>query len=143
MYEDSWIPLEEFPDFEINLLGLIRRASTGNAYKQIHPGFVQLKKSNGKNTVRKIAPLVIKTFLGYEVNPHRVRHKDGDVTNNILSNLEVTEPVCKRGHKIVGSNRMNGAKCRACEKARQEGTLEIQRLADNYYDFFMKNKDMQ
>ena len=82
-----WHALPDFPGYEINRLGQIRRQSTGRVLKPFDDRRGYLRVSmNGKNV--KVHLLVAKMFVP---NPHGypvVDHKHGDKHDNRASQLE-------------------------------------------------------
>lgn len=83
---------KEFPRFEVSNCGQFRNVETGNILKQWinHKGYCQLCASlgdKGKKKTFKIHKAVAETFIPNPENKPIPNHKDGDKTNNHVSNL--------------------------------------------------------
>ena len=82
-----WHTIPDYPEYEINRLGQIRRKSTGRVLKPFDDRRGYLRVSlNGRNA--KVHILVAKMFVP---NPHGypvVDHKHGDKHDNRASQLE-------------------------------------------------------
>lgn len=86
----NWIPINNFPDYDISDLGCIRSRKRGKVKYLTAVIFrkylgVYLFK-DGKKHVKYIHKLVAEHFLG-EPEGRVVRHLDGDIYNNELNNL--------------------------------------------------------
>ena len=88
---DNWTRVPNFPRYEVNRLGDIRKVDTGvNLRPFTRRGqtlYVRLYKSSGAASERTLASVVWAAF--YKRWPHDsfVCHVDGDVRNNALDNL--------------------------------------------------------
>lgn len=82
-----WTKLDEYPGYEINRLGEIRRKSTGNILRPFDDqrGYLRVTL-NGKNV--KVHILVAQTFLPNPDNLPVVNHKKGNKHDNRASQLE-------------------------------------------------------
>ena len=86
----NWLPIPDFPSYEVSDEGHIRNTSTQLILKprKIAKYFsVQLGAGNN----RYIHRLVLHAFVG-PPNGRIVRHKDNDASNNCLSNLQYGTP---------------------------------------------------
>jgi hypothetical protein len=66
---ESWLPLEEFPGFEISDKGTVRNIKTGKVRKQLqykNPAVV-LPRPQGGTTTRAVRGLVEETFHTFKV----------------------------------------------------------------------------
>lgn len=88
-----WKPIPDFEEFyQANTLGEIRSLHRGKVrilkqgvYNEGYPVVVLSK--NGEKKTCSVHKLVALTFLGNPKNGHEIAHKDGNKSNNSLSNL--------------------------------------------------------
>lgn len=66
----------------------LRKLKTYSAGKNKHYRIVQLSDGKGNVKTFYVHQIVCRAFLPNHTNSWGVRHKDGDVTNNALENLE-------------------------------------------------------
>ncbi len=92
-----FLQIPEFPDYLINDQGVI--ISTKRGKFRTHNQFVEKRGyhqvvvyKNNKNYTRMVHTLVTQTFLGWRPAGLEVNHKDGNKSNNHLSNLEYVTP---------------------------------------------------
>jgi len=91
---ETWIFLDDYPDYEISSFGRIRRGEKINRQTVTRDGYLAVCiRNKQKQTHNTLAThvLVAKTFIG--PNPggsreFRVVHLDGDLKNNRVNNLE-------------------------------------------------------
>ena len=88
---ERWLPINDFPKYEVSDKGNVRNAQTG---KILHHGknpkwyhIVSLYKNGGQYT-KKVHRLVCSAFYGKPGNGFEINHKNGDKSDNSLSNLE-------------------------------------------------------
>ena len=88
---ERWLPINDFPKYEVSDKGNVRNAQTG---KILHHGknlkgyhIVSLYKNGGQYT-KKVHRLVCSAFYGEPGNGFEINHKNGDKSDNSLSNLE-------------------------------------------------------
>lgn len=88
---EKWLPINDFPKYEVSDKGNVRNAQTG---KILHHGknpkgyhIVSLYKNGGQYT-KKVHRLVCSAFYGEPGNGFEINHKNGDKSDNSLSNLE-------------------------------------------------------
>ena len=83
----TWIALEDYPEYEINRLGQIRKKKTGRILKPFDDrrGYLRVTL-NGKNV--KVHILTARTFLPNPDNLPIVNHKKGNKHDNRVSQLE-------------------------------------------------------
>jgi hypothetical protein len=94
----TWLPVPEFPDYEVSDSGLVRRKTGG---KGVRAGRVLRSWSNGKpgyqmvslyrNGVRRartVHSIVAEVFIGPRPSGSEINHKDGIKNNNVATNLE-------------------------------------------------------
>lgn len=88
---DNWARVPNFPRYEVNRLGDIRKVDTGvNLRPFTRRGqtlYVRLYKSSGVASERTLASVVWAAFYKRWPNDSFVCHVDGDVRNNALDNL--------------------------------------------------------
>lgn len=90
--KEIWKVVQDYPNYEVSNLGRVRNKKTG---KILSPGlggagyFTIALYKDGKATTKNVHELVAAAFLGKKTKGMTVNHKDGDKTNNILSNLEI------------------------------------------------------
>lgn len=83
----AWHTLPDYPEYEINRLGQIRRKSTGRVLKPFDDSRGYLRVSlNGKNV--KVHILVAKMFVPNPNSYPVVDHKKGNKHDNRASQLE-------------------------------------------------------
>lgn len=142
MSDIEWRDIEGYEGlYQVSDSGLVRRVRPlrGVPNTLIVPGkntkgyiHVTLSK-NDKKTTYDIHRLVAKAFLGEptDANPH-VNHKDGDKTNNRLSNLEWTDYYKNMEHadKVLGAFPFRG-EAHPMAKINQADADKIRELAKN------------
>ena len=80
--------IDRYPDYEINEDGDIRRIDTLQYKKPyLHKGRLRLNFSNSGKT-EYVSRLVAETFIPNPENKSVIKHLDGDLENNNVSNLE-------------------------------------------------------
>jgi hypothetical protein len=89
---EAWLPVAEFPEYDVSTLGRIRSHKTGQA--RIRRQAVAANDSlmitftvNSKNHTRLTHLVVADAFLGPRPVGTRLSRLDGDKQNNELSNL--------------------------------------------------------
>lgn len=90
-YKDEiWKVLEEYPDYEISNYGKLRETESKKIkiLKLRKCGIVKGFKKNDKIVWELIHRLVAKTFVPNQKKFTMVKHKDGNMANNHMSNLE-------------------------------------------------------
>ncbi len=89
----KWLPIDNFPGYEVSNDGLVRNASNlyvlglydnGRGYLQV------VMRKEGRNTARAVHRLVANAFHGEEPRDHVPVHLDEDKTNNHIDNLSWT-----------------------------------------------------
>lgn len=88
---DIWARVPNFPQYEVNRLGDIRRVYTGVLLKPFTRNgktlYVRLYKSSGTVSEKTVASVVWAAFYKRWPSDSFVCHTDGDVRNNALDNL--------------------------------------------------------
>lgn len=88
---DVWQRIPNFPQYEANRLGSIRRVNTGVILKPFTRNsqslYVRLYKSSGAASEKTVASVVWAAFFKRWPSDSYVCHLDGDVRNNTLENL--------------------------------------------------------
>ena len=87
-----WQPIPNYSNYEASNCGDIRSKKTKQVLKQAernHKNVVYLRKDNGAKTTRFVGRVILSTFQPHpnEQNLY-ASHKDGDVRNNHVDNLE-------------------------------------------------------
>ena len=92
-YNEEFVTIESFPEYEVNRLGIIKRKIPKNGKETLTPfldrkkqTYVNLRK-NKKQYRINVAKLVYEIFVGEVPAGLVVRHADNDPTNNRLGNL--------------------------------------------------------
>lgn len=90
---EIWIPLKDFPIYEINQFGVVRHRTTGHIKKPSKDAWgyhqVNLSKGiHGKTHRKTVHRLVADAFYDGDHTTLQVNHIDGDKTNNFIGNLE-------------------------------------------------------
>lgn len=103
----QWVQLIDFPNYEINTHGEIRRIDTLLIIKQkLYKGYMILNLSvNGKKHTKSVHRLVAMTFISNPYSLPEVDHIDRNKTNNHVTNLRWTD------HKGNCNNRTFGKTC--------------------------------
>lgn len=90
---DTWYDIPGYEGkYQINYFGKIRRALKNGRYKELHP---YLKKSNGRRVVKLnckemvVMKLMQFTFMGKLKEGYVTYHKNGILTDDVLSNIGV------------------------------------------------------
>jgi hypothetical protein len=136
---ETWKPIVGWEArYEISDLGRVRRSSRGSGTfigrirktPPNHKGYptVHLIRDDGSKTTPVVHRLVTAAFLGPCPTGKEVNHKDGDKTNNALSNLEYVSA----SENLTHSYRVLGRKAApkygsayALSKLKEEQVLEI------------------
>ena len=88
---DIWARVPNFPQYEANRLGDIRKVSSGKRLTPFNRNgkslYVRLYNSSGKASEKTVASVVWAAFFKRWPADSYVCHFDGDVRNNALDNL--------------------------------------------------------
>lgn len=88
---DIWARVPNFPQYEANRLGDIRKASSGKRLTPFNRNgktlYVRLYKSSGAPSEKTVASVVWAAFFKRWPKDSYVCHFDGNVRNNALDNL--------------------------------------------------------
>lgn len=90
---EKWLPLKEFPIYEVNQYGVIRNIKTKHVKKPYVDSWgyhqVSLHKGERGSSHRKtVHRLVADAFHDGDHSELQVNHIDGNKTNNFIGNLE-------------------------------------------------------
>lgn len=86
-----WKTIKTFSNYEVSEFGEVRNASTKKIRKlsKNNKGYLQTSLYNGNSRKSvKIHRIVAQEFIDNPKGKNEVNHKDGDKTNNHISNLE-------------------------------------------------------
>ena len=134
---ETWKGIKDFSDYEISNLGRVKsynvpcwrdsRILMGSINRN---GYYRVTLSKQeKEFYFYIHHLVLNAFTGLCPEGHEANHKDGIKTNNRRSNLEWTTHSKNMAHAFqIGLINTKGSKAPNA-KLRDEGVLEIRRLA--------------
>jgi hypothetical protein len=90
---ETWIPIVNFPDYQVSDDGRVRSRSRGNQWRTLKPivdrdGYHRVDLCNlGRRSRRGIHVLVAEAFIGPTPEGMEVCHQDGNRSRNIASNL--------------------------------------------------------
>ena len=88
---EIWLPIKNFPKYDISSEGKVRNAITGRILKpgRNQKGYLTIVLyKNGTPHTKKIHRLVADTFYDGNFDKLEVNHIDGNKTNNFIGNLE-------------------------------------------------------
>lgn len=92
MLKENWTPVFDNENYEVSMLGEVRRSDTHKVLKQkmTKDGYMRINLSdNGIRKTRQVHRLVLQTFVEcHDPNNMQVNHIDGNKTNNEITNLE-------------------------------------------------------
>lgn len=144
--QEGWLPVPEFPHYEVSDLGRVRRGARVLKAWPIPQGYLYVTLCDGIHHRRRVRVhvLVMEVFVGPrpEGMPD-IRHLDGDPTNNVLANLTygtksensldivrhgrhhlASRTHCKHGHEYTPENTEVGRnatgtyrRCVTCRRA--------------------------
>ena len=84
----KWMPIIDFPGYQISNYGEIRRGEKILLKQLNHNGYYKIGLFKGGRFYRRfVHRLVLLTFIGPPPEGHETSHLDGDRTNNNLTNL--------------------------------------------------------
>jgi hypothetical protein len=135
--EEEWRPVVGYEDlYEVSSLGRVRRRAgtwgkRGNRVRALAlNGFgypsLGLYRSGKKPKMARVHVLVAEAFIGKRPEGLQINHKDGDKTNNCVSNLEYVTPSENTNHayRTKLTNPQKGDK-RWNAKLTEEKVIEI------------------
>lgn len=127
--------IKEFPNYEININGIVRNRKTGKVKQQYinDSGYcmVTLHKDNNNGKPRRVHRLIAKHFIPNPDNKPHINHKDGNPLNNHVSNLEWCTHKENMQHGFRTGLINNSGEKNGQSKLTQKQVLEIkERLAD-------------
>ena len=96
---EKWVPINDFPEYEVSDEGRIRNIKTGRIMKSSvnSRGYSQVcLRSNKQQYTKRVHRLVADAFHDKDRNDLDVNHIDGNKQNNKMSNLEF----CSRKENI-------------------------------------------
>ena len=90
MTNEIWLPIPDYPDYDVSNLGRVRSRRSGTecilkpSKQKYHT--VQLYSTDGKKYY-SVHRLVLLAFVGERPDGSVIRHRDGNTSNNALTNL--------------------------------------------------------
>lgn len=128
--------IEEFPNYSISKLGVIRNLKTGKIIKPYTNwnGYIRIAlMKNGKRYSRAVHRLLAQTYISNPNDLPFINHIDGKKDNNSLSNLEW----CNKSHNMRHAHRLGLVKKKTgaegsnngSSKLTEEDVLAIRKLA--------------
>lgn len=138
--KDEWRVIDEFPNYEINTCGVVRRrvadsngrfkdhilvARKRGPYQYLSIG---LRDADGKRFYRIISNLVCRAFHGDPPSPiHQAAHIDGQKYNNHKDNLAWKTPTENMADQLLHGTRIHG-ELHYASKLSDEQVLTIKHL---------------
>lgn len=119
MQIEVWKQISNYPNYEASTLGHIRRTFV---LKQRLTALGYLRINLGESRALAVHRLVATTFIQNPENKREVNHKDGDKTNNCVSNLEWSTSSENKQHAFDTGLREN-AKGENCKSTRVAGSI--------------------
>ena len=105
--QEEYRPVVGFENlYEVSNLGNVRSYRRLMTQSKINSGYIRVRFClNGHKTSELVHRAVAKAFLPNPENKREVNHKDGDRTNNVLSNLEWATSSENKQHarKVLGA----------------------------------------
>lgn len=119
MLDEEWVPVAGFDKYIISTHGRVANERTGKILKVFYNPypFVSLHR-DGRQHSRSVHRLMGFAFLGDVTHLH-VRHKDSDIRNTALNNLEAVPPPPPRIH-TQGPGRGANRKGIRCQETGEE-----------------------
>ena len=113
-----WLPISQFPNYEISEEGIVRRIDTKRVLKQntkkgTHPYKRVHLSHKGVAKYVLVHRLVLSAFVGDCPEGLECLHADDDPTNNCLSNL--SWGTRKRNHETIDRTGANNGRARLTE----------------------------
>lgn len=91
MYIEKWLPIEDYPNYEVSSLGNIRNTRTGNLMRPwtMQNGYqaISLRNEYGRKNFY-VHRLVADAFYDGDHDNFEINHIDGRKNNNFIGNLE-------------------------------------------------------
>ena len=85
----EWLPIADFPGYEVSYLGLVRGPMKTLTLSQDRKGYLFANmRRGGALHKRMVSGLVAEAFIGLRPDGQQVRHKNGIKSDNHFSNLE-------------------------------------------------------
>jgi hypothetical protein len=108
-----WIPISDFPWYEVSETGLVRRCADGTilAQRPTEKGYLRVElRRDGRIFKRRVHLLVLEAFVGRTTNPLLVgaHYPDRDPANNAVTNLRWAFPEENEADKKAHGTHRNG-----------------------------------
>lgn len=135
---ERWRVIPRFPSYEASNLGRIRRIG-GRVLKPCTAagGYLIVRLSESGTVTRcKVAQLVLKTFVGPKPEKYDSHHKDGNKTNNAVSNLGWVTRSANIIHAMTtglnGTAKLTPAQVREIRALHASGGFSLAALGDQF-----------
>ena len=144
---NTYKPIPEFPNYEINSSGVIRNVKTGKIKSQYPANggyyFVTLHKENRNGKPRRVHRLLAEAFIPNPDGKPCINHKNGDRGDYSLDNLEwcthdenmkhafATGLANNTGEKN-GQSKITREIAKEIKRLLSESSLSQQRIADSF-----------
>ena len=127
--DEQWKDIPNYPDYQVSNLGQVK-SFKNKSPRILKPTFncywrVNLSKE-GRVYKEAVHKLVAISFIGPQLNT-LVRHLDGDVNNNCLTNLSYGTQVDNIADAIAHGTQVRGEKC-AIAKLTDSNVIELRQL---------------
>ena len=133
---DKWKVIENFENYEISDIGIIRKRNTQKIKKQSEKKdgyvYIQLCK-NGKQFCKTVHRLVAKAFVENPNNLHYVNHIDRNPQNNRVENLRFATSSQNNANTNMHSNNTSGVKGVSWHKTAKKYQVQISLNNKSYH----------
>lgn len=116
---ERWETIKEHPNYEISNLGEVRNTRTERVLTPVLNGGYERVNLDGR--LYYVHKLVAEAFRGDFYGDAKVRHIDGDVRNNEISNLRFTT---RDGQTKNNNDKVSVVRCRECSRRGQYDVCE-------------------
>lgn len=143
-----WLPIYGWPEYEVSNRGDVRRAMPGKGArvgKILRPGnlppfghrYVVLS-ARGRQRTRLVSRLMLRAFVGPPPKgKNDAAHRDGDATNDLLSNVRWTSRAGNEGDKVLHGRTNRGSR-HGMSKLTEAEVIKIRSLSHLYHKHIAK-----